>query len=94
MMMWKAGTPCLIWARVSFYCDYGNYDYYITAPLEIVIYGSGDLQNAAQVLTAEQIKRLAAAANSEKSITIIGADEIGNLLCALLPMEILPGILR
>jgi hypothetical protein len=61
----------------EFYCDYGNYDYYITAPSEMIIYGSGDLQNAAQVLTAEQIKRLALAANSEKSITIIGAGEIG-----------------
>ena len=61
----------------EFYCDYGNYDYYITAPSEMIIYGSGDLQNAAQVLTAEQIKRLAAAAKSEKSVTIMGADEIG-----------------
>ena len=43
----------------EFYCDYGNYDYYITAPSEMIVYGSGDLQNAAQVLTAEQIKRLA-----------------------------------
>jgi len=51
---------------VSFIVDYGNYDYYITAPLEIVIYGSGDLQNAAQVLTAEQIKRLAAACQQRK----------------------------
>jgi Aminopeptidase N len=61
----------------EFYCDYGNYDYYITAPSEMIIYGSGDLQNAAQVLTAEQIKRLALAAGSEKSITIISANEIG-----------------
>jgi len=61
----------------EFYCDYGNYDYYITAPSEMIIYGSGDLQNAAQVLTPEQIKRLALAASSEKTVTIIGADEIG-----------------
>jgi hypothetical protein len=61
----------------EFYCDYGNYDYYVTAPSEMIIYGSGDLKNAATVLTAQQIKRLAAAANSEKTVTIIGADEIG-----------------
>jgi len=61
----------------EFYCDYGNYDYYITAPAEMIVYGSGDLQNPAAVLTAEQIKRLAAAANSDKTITIISADEIG-----------------
>ena len=61
----------------EFYCDYGDYDYYITAPAEMIIYGSGDLQNASEVLTAEEIKRLAAAANSDKTITIIGSDEVG-----------------
>jgi hypothetical protein len=40
----------------EFYCDYGDYDYYITAPSEMIVYGSGDLQNAPQVLTADQIK--------------------------------------
>ncbi len=61
----------------EFYCDYGDYDYYITAPAEMIIYGSGDLQNASEVLTSEEIKRLAAAANSDKTVTIIGADEVG-----------------
>ena len=61
----------------EFYCEYGDYDYYITAPAEMIVYGSGDLQNAAQVLTAEQIKRLALAAKSDKTVTIIGADEVG-----------------
>jgi len=61
----------------EFYCDYGDYDYYITAPPEMIIYGSGDLQNAAEVLTAEQIKRLALAAKSEKTVTIVGSGEIG-----------------
>jgi len=61
----------------EFYCEYGNYDYYITAPSEMIVYGSGDLQNAAQVLTAEQIKRLSLASNSDKTVTIVSADEIG-----------------
>jgi len=60
----------------EFYCDYGNYDYYVTAPAEMIVYGSGDLQNPSQVLTATQIKRLAVAKASDKTITIIGADEI------------------
>ena len=59
----------------EFYCDYGNYDYYITAPSEMIVYGSGDLQNPGNVLTAEEIKRLAVAAGSDKTVTIIGADE-------------------
>ena len=59
----------------EFYCDYGNYDYYITAPAEMIVYGSGDLQNPREVLTAVEINRLAKAANSDKTVTIIGADE-------------------
>lgn len=61
----------------EFYCDYGDYDYYITAPAGMIIYGSGDLQNPTEVLTATQIQRLAAAEKSDKTVTIIGADEAG-----------------
>lgn len=59
----------------EFYCDYGNYDYYVTAPAEMIVFGSGDLQNAKEVLTSETIKRLAKAAVSDKTVTIISADE-------------------
>ena len=61
----------------EFYCEYGNFDYYITAPAAMIVYGSGDLQNASQVLTAEEIKRLAVAAKSDKTTMIINADEVG-----------------
>lgn len=61
----------------EFYCDYGNFDYYITAPAEMIVYGSGDLQNPAQVLTMEEIKRLALAAKSETPVTIVKPNEIG-----------------
>ena len=61
----------------EFYCEYGNFDYYITAPAAMIVYGSGDLQNAAQVLTAEEIRRLSVAAKSDKTVTIIAADEVG-----------------
>ena len=61
----------------EFYCDYGDYEYYISAPAEMIVYGSGDLQNAPEVLTAEEIERLSLAARSDKTISIIGADEVG-----------------
>jgi hypothetical protein len=61
----------------EFYCDYGNYDYYITLPAEMIVYGSGNLQNPEEVLTAEEIKRLKTASNSDKTVTIIAADEVG-----------------
>ncbi|HSZ32286.1 MAG TPA: M1 family metallopeptidase, partial [Puia sp.] len=61
----------------EFYCEYGNFDYYITAPSEMIVYGSGDLQNPTQVLTPEEIKRLAAASVSDKTVSIIDVNEIG-----------------
>jgi Peptidase family M1 domain len=61
----------------EFYCDYGNYEYYVTAPADMIIYGSGDLQNPTEVLTATEIKRLAQAATSDKTVAIISADEAG-----------------
>ncbi len=61
----------------EFYCEYGNIDYYITAPSAMIVYGSGDLQNPIEVLTAEEIKRLSLAAQSDKTVYIIKADEIG-----------------
>jgi len=61
----------------EFYCDYGDYDYYITAPANMTVAGSGDLQNPAQVLTETEQKRLADARNSDKTVMIINPDEVG-----------------
>ncbi|MEP7253651.1 MAG: M1 family metallopeptidase, partial [Ginsengibacter sp.] len=61
----------------EFYCDYGDYEYYITTSPDMIIYGSGDLQNPTEVLTAEEIKRLALAKTSDKTVTIISDDEAG-----------------
>jgi hypothetical protein len=61
----------------EFYCEYGDYDYYITAPAGMIVAGSGDLQNPQQVLTPIQIKRLASAAKSDSTVTIVGEKETG-----------------
>ena len=45
----------------EFYLEYGNIDYTITAPSDLVIAGSGELLNPAEVLTAAQLSRLAKA---------------------------------
>jgi len=60
----------------EFYCEYGDIDYYITTPADMVVAGSGDLQNAQQVLTPIEAKRLALAAKTDSAISIIGKDEI------------------
>jgi len=61
----------------EFYCDYGDYDFYITAPAGMTVVGSGDLQNAAQVLSATQQSRLAKARNSDQTVMIIKPEEVG-----------------
>jgi len=63
--------------RGEFYCEYGNYDYRITAPASLIIYGSGDLQNPEEVLTPEEISRLSEAAKSDKTVAIIRPNEVG-----------------
>jgi hypothetical protein len=60
----------------EFYLDYGDFDYYITAPANMLVVGSGDLQNAAQVLTPLQRSRLAQARRSDSAVFIIKPEEV------------------
>jgi len=59
----------------EFYCEYGDFDYYITVPSNMLVMGSGDLQNPAQVLTSTQNRRLDAARGSDKTVMIITPEE-------------------
>ena len=60
----------------EFYCDYGNFDYYITAPAAMTVVASGDLQNPAEVLTPKEIGRLDKARNSDSTVMIVDLPEI------------------
>ena len=60
----------------EFYCEYGDFDYYITAPANMLVVGSGDLQNGAQVLTPTQQSRLSQARNSDKTVMVIKPEEV------------------
>ena len=60
----------------EFYCEYGDFDYYITAPADMTVAGSGDLQNGAQVLNATQQSRLAHARTSDTTEMIIKPEEV------------------
>jgi hypothetical protein len=62
----------------EFYCDYGNFDYFITVPSNMIVAGSGDLQNPQQVLTTTQMNRLEAARKSDSTVAIIKEEEIGS----------------
>lgn len=59
----------------EFTLPFGNYRVSITAPADHVVGATGTLQNAAQVLTATQIKRLAEARNAKKPVLIVSQDE-------------------
>ncbi|NCU03543.1 MAG: M1 family metallopeptidase, partial [Chitinophagaceae bacterium] len=61
----------------EFYLEYGDIEYSITAPSNMIVVGSGGLTNAQDCFTAEQIKRWGEAMNSDKTVVIRSADEVG-----------------
>jgi len=60
----------------EFYLEYGDIDYNITVPADMIVAGSGELLNLKEVLTTKQIARLDAARNSDKTIMIRSAEEV------------------
>jgi hypothetical protein len=60
----------------EFYLEYGDVEYTITAPANLIVVGSGDLLNEKEVFTPTQVARLAQARNSDKTVMIRSADEI------------------
>ncbi len=60
----------------EFYLEYGDIDYNITVPWDMIVAGSGELLNPKEVLTAKQFARLDAARNSDKTLMIRSADEV------------------
>ena len=62
----------------EFYDEYGDFDYRVTVPWDMIVAGSGELQNPAAVLTAKQQEHLAAARNSDKTVMIRDAAAVGD----------------
>jgi len=60
----------------EFYLEYGDIDYTVTAPASLVVGGSGELLNPAEVLTPKTISRLAAAKNSDKTVFIKDSTDV------------------
>jgi Peptidase family M1 domain len=60
----------------EFYLDYGNIDYTITAPSDMVVVGSGELLNPEEVLTPTQLSRIAKARASDRPVFIRDAAEV------------------
>jgi hypothetical protein len=62
----------------EFYLEYGDIDYSVTAPANLVVAGSGELLNPTEVLTPTQISRLAQAKASDKTVFIRTAGDVTN----------------
>lgn len=60
----------------EFYLGYGNFDISITGPSWLMVVCSGELQNPEEVLTPVQVKRLAEARKSNKTVMIRTAKEV------------------
>jgi len=59
----------------EFTLNFGNYDVKITVPADHVVAATGVLQNAKDVLTAEELKRFNAAKTSDEPIVIVTQEE-------------------
>jgi|LauGreDrversion4_2_1035121.scaffolds.fasta_scaffold38929_2 hypothetical protein len=62
----------------EFYLEYGDFDVSLTVPTSHIVVASGELTNPQDVYTAEQQKRWAEAAASEKTVIIRGEADLTN----------------
>jgi outer membrane lipoprotein-sorting protein len=60
----------------EFYLEYGDIDYTITAPSNLIVVGSGDVQNPSEVYTSAVMSKIAQAKNSDKTVSIVSANDL------------------
>jgi hypothetical protein len=60
----------------EFYLEYGDIEFSVTAPSNIIIVGSGELQNPQECYTPDQYKRYNEAKNSDKTVVIRSEKDI------------------
>ena len=72
------GWDTLPYIGSEFYLEYGNFDYYLTVPSNMIVVGSGELVNPGDVLTKTEIGRLEQARSSDKTIYIRTPAEVGD----------------
>jgi hypothetical protein len=60
----------------EFYLEYGDFDYSVTVPWDMLVTGSGELLNPGEVLTATQQQRLEKARHSDATVMIRTAAEV------------------
>lgn len=60
----------------EFYLEYGNFEYNITAPANMIVVGSGELTNPQECLTAKQLEKYNTAKNSDATIMINSESDV------------------
>jgi hypothetical protein len=60
----------------EFYLEYGDIDFTVTAPSDLIVVGSGELLNPQDCYTTDQMKRWNEAKNSDKTVIIRGEKEL------------------
>lgn len=60
----------------EFYLEYGDIDFSVTAPSNMIVVGSGDLVNPQECFTADQLKRYNEAKGSDKTVMIRSAKDV------------------
>ena len=72
------GWDTLPYLASEFYLEYGDFDYAVTVPWDMLVAGSGELVNPQEVLTEAERKRMTQARQSDKTVMIRAAAEIGD----------------
>jgi hypothetical protein len=72
------GWDTLPYLAQEFYLEYGSFDYFITVPWDMLVAGSGALQNPDTVLTPIQRRRLESARTSDATVFIRSPAEVGD----------------
>jgi hypothetical protein len=62
----------------EFYLEYGDYDYSVTVPWDMIVVGAGELLNPQDVLTKTEMQRLEQARHSDTTVMIRSAEEIND----------------
>ncbi len=70
------GWDTLPYLGTEFYLEYGDFDYSVTVPWNMIVAGSGELVNPEQVLTPDELARLAQAKASDKTVMIRPPSEV------------------
>jgi len=60
----------------EFYLEYGDIEFSVTAPSELIVVGSGELLNPEECLTAEQMKRWNEAKSSDQTVILRSDKEV------------------